>query len=110
MDHCLAPDCQMGGLGCDNMTAILVCLLNEQSYEELAAKCSTPVRPEVLEKYNSEHGLNTGMVTPSQRESTVGEVDNKQANGTDDSSSSPTETDEQEQEGDGQMDEEMTET
>ena len=43
----------MGGLGCDNMTAILVCLLNEQSYEDLAAKCAQPVRKEVLEKYNS---------------------------------------------------------
>ncbi len=32
----------MGGLGCDNMTVILVCLLNGQSYEELAKKCARP--------------------------------------------------------------------
>ena len=51
MDHCLAPDCQMGGLGCDNMTVILVCLLNEQSYENLAEKCSTTPCSEALEKY-----------------------------------------------------------
>lgn len=55
LDACLAPDCQMGGLGCDNMTAVLVCLLNEQSYEDLAAKCAQPVRKEVLEKYDSLH-------------------------------------------------------
>ena len=43
MDHCLAPDCQMGGLGCDNMTVVLVCFLRNKSYEELAKKCSRPV-------------------------------------------------------------------
>ncbi|GAB6019447.1 tRNA methyltransferase ppm2 [Chamberlinius hualienensis] len=42
MMNCLAPDCQMGGLGCDNMTVILICFLNGGSYEELAAKCSRP--------------------------------------------------------------------
>jgi len=52
LDHCLAPDCQMGGLGCDNMTVILVCLLNEQSYDELAEKCATSPRKEVLENYD----------------------------------------------------------
>jgi len=41
LDHCLAPDCQMGGLGCDNMTVVLVCFLNENSYEHLAERCST---------------------------------------------------------------------
>ncbi|XP_042898733.1 probable protein phosphatase 2C T23F11.1 [Parasteatoda tepidariorum] len=40
MTRCLAPDCQMGGLGCDNMTVVLVCLLQGDSYEELASKCS----------------------------------------------------------------------
>ena len=33
----------MGGLGCDNMTVILVCLLNGNSYEDLAKKCARPV-------------------------------------------------------------------
>ncbi|KRX83102.1 putative protein phosphatase 2C T23F11.1, partial [Trichinella sp. T6] len=47
--QCLAPDCQMGGLGCDNMTVILVCLLRDKPYEELMKKCirdrpPTPVR------------------------------------------------------------------
>lgn len=42
LTRCLAPDCQMGGLGCDNMTVILVCLLNGQTYEELCEKCTQP--------------------------------------------------------------------
>lgn len=35
MTRCLAPDCAMGGLGCDNMTVILICNLNGQSYDKL---------------------------------------------------------------------------
>ena len=31
--RCLSPDCQMGGLGCDNMTCVLVCLLHQQPYQ-----------------------------------------------------------------------------
>ncbi len=40
LDQCLAPDRRMGGLGCDNMTAILVCCLNSEPYSNLVAKCS----------------------------------------------------------------------
>ncbi|XP_031549872.1 probable protein phosphatase 2C T23F11.1 [Actinia tenebrosa] len=40
LTRCLAPDCQMGGLGCDNMTVILVCLLHGRTYEELCEKCT----------------------------------------------------------------------
>jgi len=43
LDHCLAPDSQLGGLGCDNMTAIIVCLLQGQSYDALSERCSIPV-------------------------------------------------------------------
>ena len=42
MTRCLAPDCQMGGLGCDNMTVVLVTLLHGKSYEDLADKCAVP--------------------------------------------------------------------
>lgn len=38
MTRCLAPDCQMGGLGCDNMTVVLVCILNGESYEKLGKR------------------------------------------------------------------------
>lgn len=42
MTRCLAPDCQMGGLGCDNMTVILVCFLHDgDNYDKLAEKCKT---------------------------------------------------------------------
>lgn len=42
MTRCLAPDCQMGGLGCDNMTVVLICFLNGKTYEDLADKCAIP--------------------------------------------------------------------
>lgn len=42
MTRCLAPDCQMGGLGCDNMTVVLVCFLHGGTYEELAERCARP--------------------------------------------------------------------
>ncbi|XP_041461693.1 probable protein phosphatase 2C T23F11.1 [Lytechinus variegatus] len=42
MNRCLAPDCSMGGLGCDNMTVVLVSLLQGKSYDELSAKCAKP--------------------------------------------------------------------
>ncbi|XP_033646346.1 probable protein phosphatase 2C T23F11.1 [Asterias rubens] len=42
MTRCLAPDCQMGGLGCDNMTVVLVCLLQGGTYADLAARCAQP--------------------------------------------------------------------
>ncbi|XP_060570103.1 probable protein phosphatase 2C T23F11.1 isoform X1 [Ruditapes philippinarum] len=42
MARCLAPDCQMGGLGCDNMTVCIVCLLHDRAYEDLIRRCSQP--------------------------------------------------------------------
>ncbi|XP_017058922.1 probable protein phosphatase 2C T23F11.1 [Drosophila ficusphila] len=39
MNSCLSPDGQMGGLGGDNMTVILVCLLHNKSYEDLVVRC-----------------------------------------------------------------------
>ncbi|GAV07832.1 hypothetical protein RvY_17621-2 [Ramazzottius varieornatus] len=40
--HCLAPDCTMGGLGCDNMTAQLICLKKSGNYSALVEACSQP--------------------------------------------------------------------
>lgn len=34
MDRCLAPDSDWGGVGCDNMTVVIVALLNGRSKEE----------------------------------------------------------------------------
>lgn len=41
MTHCLAPDCQMGGLGGDNMTVVLVCFLHNKTYDDLVARCAS---------------------------------------------------------------------
>ena len=43
LDHCLAPDCRMGGVGCDNMTVIIACFLHGDSFSELALHCSKEV-------------------------------------------------------------------
>uniref|UniRef100_A0A1Q3F177 protein-serine/threonine phosphatase n=1 Tax=Culex tarsalis TaxID=7177 RepID=A0A1Q3F177_CULTA len=43
MTRCLAPDCQMGGIGGDNMTVIIVCFLHGRPYEELEKKCKEQV-------------------------------------------------------------------
>jgi len=40
MTRCLSPDCQMGGLGCDNMTCVLVCLLQGKPYQALVERCA----------------------------------------------------------------------
>ncbi|XP_041359473.1 probable protein phosphatase 2C T23F11.1 [Gigantopelta aegis] len=42
MTRCLAPDSQMGGVGCDNMTVVLVCFLHGGLYEDLVKRCSLP--------------------------------------------------------------------
>ncbi|CAL2037439.1 unnamed protein product [Caenorhabditis brenneri] len=53
LTRCLAPDCQMGGLGCDNMTVVIVGLLHGQSPDALFAKCA---RPAVFTGVNNEDG------------------------------------------------------
>ncbi len=68
MTRCLAPDCQMGGLGCDNMTVILVCFLNGEPYEKLVERCKLEPLPlsEVPNINNNNNYLNTNTnVQPS---------------------------------------------
>lgn len=48
MMRCLAPDCQMAPLGCDNMTVVIVGLLHGGTYEELSSKCLIPA-PKMLD-------------------------------------------------------------
>ena len=39
LSFCLAPICQMGGLGGDNMSIIIVCFLHGQPYANLVERC-----------------------------------------------------------------------
>lgn len=66
MTHCLAPDCQMGGIGGDNMTIVLVCFLHNRTYEELIAKCasSSIVNASSSAGSTSEHS-NTSSLSPN---------------------------------------------
>ncbi|KAF7250172.1 hypothetical protein EG68_08756 [Paragonimus skrjabini miyazakii] len=40
MMRCLAPDCHTNGLGCDNMTVVIVCLLFGQSMSDVQRRCA----------------------------------------------------------------------
>ncbi|KAF0294962.1 putative protein phosphatase 2C T23F11.1 [Amphibalanus amphitrite] len=42
LSHCLASDFMFTGVGCDNMTVVLVCLTPTGSYAALAERCSRP--------------------------------------------------------------------
>lgn len=57
MTRCLAPDCQMGGIGGDNMTVIIVCFLHGRPYEDLVNRCKEHVAEtnRNLEKQFNEH-------------------------------------------------------
>lgn len=64
MTRCLAPDCQMGGLGCDNMTVVLVCFLNGEPYEKLAERCK--MAPLSLSEANNLNNNNVHSGTAQQ--------------------------------------------
>lgn len=58
MDNCLAPSSDGGGYGCDNMTVIIVALLNgmtkDQWYDMVAERVKNrdgPVAPKKFGKY-----------------------------------------------------------
>ena len=34
MTRCLAADCTLGGVGCDNMTVVIVVFLHGQTYQQ----------------------------------------------------------------------------
>lgn len=70
MMRCLAPDCQMAGLGCDNMTVVIVALLQGGTYEELSKKCAVPPpeqkeEEEEVEGKNEEEQVNTEGDNPA---------------------------------------------
>ncbi|XP_002127931.4 putative protein phosphatase 2C T23F11.1 [Ciona intestinalis] len=44
MNRCLATECAVGGVGCDNMTVLIVAFKQNGSFEELCRKCAVPKR------------------------------------------------------------------
>ncbi|KJE94976.1 protein phosphatase 2c [Capsaspora owczarzaki ATCC 30864] len=48
MENCLARDAR-GGVGCDNMTVLIIGILNGGTYAELAERCSKPRDPVPVE-------------------------------------------------------------
>ncbi|KAF2905822.1 hypothetical protein ILUMI_00358 [Ignelater luminosus] len=57
MMRCLAPDCQMAGLGCDNMTVVIVCLLQGNTYENLVEKCKLPPALDIKSQTESQSAI-----------------------------------------------------
>lgn len=59
MDRCLAPDSEIGGIGCDNMTVVIVGLLNgltkQQWYETLSKRVQQGVATDRLGNFISEN-------------------------------------------------------
>lgn len=49
MMRCLAPDCQMAGLGCDNMTVVIVVFLHNGTYEDVIEKCKNYISDKKIE-------------------------------------------------------------
>ncbi|XP_062513633.1 probable protein phosphatase 2C T23F11.1 [Corticium candelabrum] len=69
LERCLAPDCHLGSIGCDNMTALIACFLHNGSYDDLAKKCQIMIErpPEPKEKPEvSENKVIDGDVSPNQ--------------------------------------------
>jgi len=66
MNRCLSPDCQMGGLGCDNMTCVLVCLLHDQPYQTLVDKCVQTIKARDPTREEEEKTDNTSENTEIQ--------------------------------------------
>ena len=64
MDYCLAPDCDLSSVGCDNMTAIVVALLRDKSKEEWVENIKTRTREKGLNpddfKVLKKQGVMTG--------------------------------------------------
>lgn len=56
LTYCLAPVCQMGGLGGDNMTLIIVACLHGKPWENLVEKCK---------KYNADKKATSKLHNPS---------------------------------------------
>lgn len=65
LTRCLAPDSSMGGLGCDNMTVVLVCMLHDSSWDEYCERCALPRAASSMEDDGSSDSNEDGtFVTP----------------------------------------------
>lgn len=90
MTNCLAPDCQMGGLGCDNMTVILVCLLQGGTYDDLAVKCSRPAKSSpVASEVEIYPGENNSVHTDSLSSAQISNLESTQPSVSDNSIDPP---------------------
>lgn len=77
MDYCLAPDCDMGSVGCDNMTVVIVALLRGQTKEQWTEAIAKRVAEAGLSVSIPAHAVQKSVGVVSYSESTaVEQVDN----------------------------------
>jgi len=82
MTRCLASDSSMGGLGCDNMTVILICFLHNQPYQKLIDECVMIMdirensRQKLLEENSDDEMEETGSNTLNENQATNGVLEN----------------------------------
>jgi protein phosphatase 2C family protein 2/3 len=62
LDRCLAPDCEFSGLGCDNMTVILVCLLHNEPMENFLERVRIPSKCTSIEAPGEEDEVARSLV------------------------------------------------
>ncbi len=61
MMRCLAPVYKLGAHGCDNMTVVLVCFLQNDSYEMLGEKCKR--EPIQSNKVENDSNMNANLIS-----------------------------------------------
>jgi hypothetical protein len=67
MDFCLAPDCDLGSVGCDNMTVVIVALLRDgQTYEAWVEQIVSRVEEAGLVVDDSKSVANRNMAAQGQ--------------------------------------------
>jgi protein phosphatase 2C family protein 2/3 len=61
MDDCLAPNSEIGGVGCDNMTVVIVGILNgkteDEWYKWMASRCQSAVAKKAEQQEGKQNEL-----------------------------------------------------
>ena len=76
MDYCLAGEVKPGGVGCDNMSVVITCLLKGKTFQEFCAKINKSMSKEVdipMPEVNDETMESETKVQPNTPLTVVGE-------------------------------------
>jgi hypothetical protein len=65
MEQCLARDSDSSGVGCDNMTIVVVALLNGKTYEEWQSGIAARVAEESSAETNDKSTQDSALIVPN---------------------------------------------